>query len=278
MAYKIVNMWTPSSMYQYKAPYAMKPQWVTIHETGNNATARNEVAYMNSNYNYTSYHVAIDDKEVVQAIPFNRNAFHAGDGQGQGNRASIGIEICYNKDNGYHGAISPRMEKAIENATLYTAYVLHQYGWGVDRLRQHWHWSGKNCPQKIRQTGRWEWFKNRVQQHLNAIKKGSTATTKPVSKKTKKNTTKKVTKPVAKKPAKKKKIAWDWAGTFTANTTIAVRKLKKGQTIPSLTSTLVDKDSFIKKGEWVNWDRLYYIQGYWWVRFKYPTNPSAGYF
>lgn len=94
---------------------------------------------------------------------------------------------------------------------------------------------------------------------------------KAVKKKEAKLTKKKVT-------PKKPKIAWDWAGTFTANTTIAVRQLKKGQTIPSLTSTLVGKDSYIHKGQWVNWDRLYYIQGYWWVRFKYPTNPSAGYF
>lgn len=159
------------------------------------------------------------------------------------------------------------MEKAIDNVVTYTAHILHQYGWGVDRMRQHWHWSGKDCPMKIRATGRWEELKRRVNAELQAIKKGEAKPAKPVSKP--------AVKPA---PVKKPKIAWDWAGTFTANTTIAVRQLKKGQTIPSLTSTLVGKDSYIHKGQWVNWDRLYYIQGYWWVRFKYPTNPSAGYF
>lgn len=77
VGYKIVNMFKPS-MYHINAPHAMIPQYVTIHETGNNASARNEVSYMNSNYNYTSYHVAIDDKEAVQAVPFDRNAWHAG--------------------------------------------------------------------------------------------------------------------------------------------------------------------------------------------------------
>ena len=266
MAYKIVNNFVPASMYKYKAPYAMTPQYVTVHNTGNTASARNEVAYMNSNYNYTSYHVAIDDKEAVQAVPFNRNAWHAGDGQGNGNRKSIGIEICYSMDNGYSGSKSARYKKAVENAALYIAHVLHQYGWGMDRLKRHYDWSGKDCPHKMHATGTYQAFRNRVQAHLNALKKGSTAPAKPVTKKP------------ANKPAKKRKIAWDWAGTFTANTTIAVRQLKKGQTIPSLTSTLVGKDSYIYKGQWVNWDRLYYIQGYWWVRFKYPTNPSAGYF
>ena len=269
MAYKIVNNFVPASMYKYKAPYAMTPQYVTVHNTGNTASARNEVAYMNSNYNYTSYHVAIDDKEAVQAVPFNRNAWHAGDNQGNGNRKSIGIEICYSMDNGYSGSKSARYKKAEENAALYIAHVLHQYGWGMDRLKRHYDWSGKDCPHKMHATGTYQAFRNRVQAHLNALKKGSTAPAKPAKKP--------ASKP-AKKPAKKRKIAWDWAGTFTANTTIAVRQLKKGQTIPSLTSTLVGKDSYIYKGQWVNWDRLYYIQGYWWVRFKYPTNPSAGYF
>lgn len=269
MAYKIVNQMNPK-MYTYNAPYAMTPIEVCIHNTANTATARNEVAYMNRTANYTSFHVAIDDKEAVQAIPFNRNAFAAGDGvNGRGNRRAIHIEICYSLDGGNNGHQSARYLKAEENAALYTAHVLHQYGWGVDKVKKHQDYSGKYCPHVILANGKWQWFKNRVQAHLNAIKKGSTAASKPAAKP--------AVKP-AKKPAKKRKIAWDWAGTFTANTTIAVRQLKKGQTIPSLTSTLVGKDSYIYKGQWVNWDRLYYIQGYWWVRFKYPTNPSAGYF
>ena len=270
MAYKIVNQMNPS-MYTYNAPYSMTPIEICIHNTANTATARNEVAYMNRTANYTSFHVAIDDKEAVQAIPFNRNAFAAGDGaNGRGNRRAIHIEICYSLDGGNNGHQSARYLKAEENAALYTAHVLHQYGWGVDKVKKHQDYSGKYCPHVILANGKWQWFKNRVQAHLNAIKKGSAAPAKKPAKKP-------ASKP-ANKPAKKRKIAWDWAGTFTANTTIAVRQLKKGQTIPSLTSTLVGKDSYIYKGQWVNWDRLYYIQGYWWVRFKYPTNPSAGYF
>ena len=173
--YKIVNKWTPKSMYGTKAPYAMTPQYITVHNTGNTASARNEIAYMNSNWNQTSYHVAIDDKEAVQAIPFNRNAWHAGDGQGNGNRKSIGIEICYSMDNGYSGAKSARYKKAEENAALYIAHVLHQYGWGLSRLKSHRDWSGKDCPHKMHATGTYQAFRNRVQAHLNAIKKGSSA-------------------------------------------------------------------------------------------------------
>lgn len=169
MSYKIVNNYVPQSKYRIKATYAMKPKYITIHNTANTASARNEVAYMIRNNNMTSYHVAIDDKEAVQAIPFSRNAWHCGDGAGQGNRASIGIEICYSMDNGYRGAKSARYMKAEENAALYVAHVLKQYGWGVDRLRQHWNWSRKDCPHKMRAHNSWNWFKNRVQAHLNAL-------------------------------------------------------------------------------------------------------------
>lgn len=78
MSYKIVNMWLPSSKYSIKAPYAMTPQYVTVHNTGNTASARNEATYHNNNNYQVSYHVAIDDKEAIQLIPFNRNAWHAG--------------------------------------------------------------------------------------------------------------------------------------------------------------------------------------------------------
>lgn len=163
----------PKSKYRIKATYAMSPTTITIHNTANTAAARNEVAYMIRNNNMTSFHVGVDDKEVVQAIPFNRNAWAAGDGvNGQGNRRSIHIEICYSMDNGYSGAYSSRYRKAEENTALYVAYVLHQYNWGVNRLRQHYNWSRKDCPHKMRAHGRWNAFKKRVQQHLNAIKKG----------------------------------------------------------------------------------------------------------
>lgn len=78
MAYTIIQKYVSPSMYYVKAPYAMSPIGVTIHNTANDASAVNEVAYMNSNYNEVSYHVAVDDKNIVLAVPFNRNAWHAG--------------------------------------------------------------------------------------------------------------------------------------------------------------------------------------------------------
>lgn len=190
-SYKVVNMWVASSKYRIKAPHAMNPNTITIHNTANTAAARNEVAYMRRNNNMTSFHVAVDDKEVVQAIPFSRNAWAAGDGgNGPGNRRSIHIEICYSMDNGYSGRYSPRHAKAEKNTALYVAHVLNQYGWGVDRLRQHWDWSRKDCPHKMRAWNNWNAFKNMVQGYLNDIK-GGKSTSKPKKSTPKKSTSSK---------------------------------------------------------------------------------------
>ena len=78
MAYKIIDMRLSQSKFNIKAPYAMTPEYVTVHNTGNTASARDEASYHNSNNNQVSFHVAIDDKEAIQLISFARNAWHAG--------------------------------------------------------------------------------------------------------------------------------------------------------------------------------------------------------
>lgn len=171
MPYVIVNSYIPTSLYPLKAPYTMVPEYVTIHNTYNDATAANEIAYMTRNNTVVGYHVAIDDKQAVQAIPFTRNSYHAGDGQGKGNRASIGIEICYSKSGG------PKYVAAEENTVEYVAHVLKQYGWGIDRVRTHKSWTEigvknktskyvKNCPHRILDEERWQSVLNRIAKRL----------------------------------------------------------------------------------------------------------------
>ena len=97
----VVKNLVSQSKYNIKCPYSMDADCIVVHNTANDATAKNEVAYMIRNDNKVSYHYAIDDKEIVQGIPDNRNAWHAGDGgSGKGNRKGIGIEICYSKSGG----------------------------------------------------------------------------------------------------------------------------------------------------------------------------------
>lgn len=100
MAVNVRQLLVSGSKYNIKCPYQIAADSITVHNTANDATAENEVKYMISNNNQVSFHVAVDDKEAVQGIPLDRNAWHAGDGNGRGNRNSIAVEICYSKSGG----------------------------------------------------------------------------------------------------------------------------------------------------------------------------------
>ena len=54
-----------ANKYSIKCPYTMKPEGITVHNTANNASAENEIAYMIRNNNQASYHYAVDDIEIV---------------------------------------------------------------------------------------------------------------------------------------------------------------------------------------------------------------------
>lgn len=171
MTYKEVNMWVPSSKYSRKCPYGMSPSYITVHNTANNASARNEATYMRNNNNQVSFHDVIDDKEVVHCIPHNRNAWHAGDGgSGTGNRRSIGIEICYSKSGG------SRFTAAEKNAAAYIAKLLKQRGWGINKVKRHKDWSGKNCPHRTMALG-WQRFLNMISAEMGGSSSTSSAIT-----------------------------------------------------------------------------------------------------
>lgn len=143
----------------------MKPTTITIHSTGNsNSTARNERGWLTnpSNNRTASWHIVIDEREVIEAIPLNEIAYHSGNRNG--NNTSIGIEICE----------SGNREKTLDNAVKLVAKMLHERNWGVDKLRRHYDWSGKNCP-RIMSANNWQaWigFKMSVERELNRLKAG----------------------------------------------------------------------------------------------------------
>lgn len=160
---EIIKNLVPESRYDVKCPYTMTPEFYVIHNTANDAPAENEIAYMISNDLYVSFHYAIDDKKVVQGIPEDRNAWHAGDGSyGDGNRCGIGIEICWSASGG------ERFDKAEANAAKFIAQGLHNKGWDISRVTKHQDYNGKYCPHRTLDMG-WQRFLNMVQAELDAI-------------------------------------------------------------------------------------------------------------
>lgn len=168
----IRQMLVDSSKYSIKCPYSMTPKWIVIHNTANDASANNEVSYMRNNNYEVSFHYAVDDIEVVQGLPLDRNGWHAGDGNGEGNRLGIGIEICYSKSGG------SRFDKAEINASQLVAKLLKDYGWGIDKVRTHQSFSGKYCPHRTMDKG-WQRFLNMVQAELNKLNGSSPSNPQP---------------------------------------------------------------------------------------------------
>lgn len=152
----------PQSKYNIKCPYPMTPARIVVHNTANDAPARNEISYMISNNQEVSFHYAVDDKEVVQGIPENRNAWHSGDGEyGEGNREGVAIEICYSKSGG------DRFVKAEQNAVDLIVSILKRYNWGVDKVTKHQDYNGKYCPHRTLDMG-WDRFIKMIEAKMNS--------------------------------------------------------------------------------------------------------------
>lgn len=159
----IVKNLVSQSKYSVKCPYSMTPEFIVVHNTANDASAQNEVKYMISNNNQVSFHFAVDDKEIVQGLPLDRNAWACGDGaNGKGNRKGIQIEICYSKSGGV------RFENAEKNAAKFIAQLLKERGWGVDKVKKHQDFSNKYCPHRTLDKG-WASFVNMVKDYLNEL-------------------------------------------------------------------------------------------------------------
>lgn len=146
--------------------HAMSPETITIHNTGNpSSSARNERDWLTnpSNDRTASFHIAADEHEAIECIPLDENAWAAGDGSnGPGNRTSIHVEICE----------SGNYTQTLDNAAQLVAKLLKERGWGVDRLRRHYDWTGKVCPRLMYDGGKWTGWKafvNMVEYKLKAL-------------------------------------------------------------------------------------------------------------
>ena len=159
------QMLIDSNKYGVKCPYSMTPKGICIHNTANDASALAERNNVNrwDNDAEVSFHIAIDDKEAIQCIPFNRNSWHAGDGgSGEGNRNYISIEICYSKSGGL------KFINAEKRAAKEVAALLKEYGWTINNVKKHKDFSNKYCPHRTLDMG-WQRFLNMIQAELNSL-------------------------------------------------------------------------------------------------------------
>ena len=55
---------------------------------------------------------------------------------------------------------------------IFSAKLLHEHGWGIDRVSKHQDYSGKYCPHRILDEGRWTSVLNRIEVALKKLKEG----------------------------------------------------------------------------------------------------------
>jgi len=137
----------------------MSPLYITIHNNGNpKSTARNERNYLTNpnNTRSASFHIVVDEKEIIEAIPLDEVAYHSGNSAG--NKTSISIEICE----------SGNQAKVIEDATELIAKMLFDRDWETGRLRTHKNWSNKNCPRLL--LPMWDAFVQGIDRKLGELK------------------------------------------------------------------------------------------------------------
>lgn len=155
---------------------------ITVHNTGNknrSANAKMHGRYLQSTKNNVSWHFTVDDQNILQHIPVNEIAWHAG--CTKGNRTSIGIEICM-----FNGIDT---EKAEAKAIELIGHLMKMYD--IKDVKKHQDWTGKYCPQVLLQEERWEEFYLACQKSLaekeNIIQNNVTHWAEPYYKKLREN-------------------------------------------------------------------------------------------
>lgn len=137
--------------------------WITVHETGNpnpGATAAMHRTFVNDGGGPegVSFHLAVDDLEAIQILPFNEIGYHAGDGCNDPDRdigcfRSVAIETAVNAPLGSAG-----WAKALRNLAALIALLVTEPGrfeggagkrFSFERIAPHRQWSGKDCPQRM---------------------------------------------------------------------------------------------------------------------------------
>ena len=111
----------------------LKPIGIVVHETATpGATAEREYQYFNSADRGASAHAFVDWEDVIQTIPYDEVAWHAGP---TANSRYIGIELC--RPSGHD---PEKFGRVWNNAVSLFADLFREHGFGevtVDNLLSH---------------------------------------------------------------------------------------------------------------------------------------------
>ncbi|HMS56527.1 MAG TPA: N-acetylmuramoyl-L-alanine amidase [Fimbriimonadaceae bacterium] len=153
---------------------------ITIHNTSNTGKGAHALAHSawvnNTGFywlkdkngkpikkNYVSWHYTVDELRVVKHLPVHEHAIHSG--KAEGNKTSIGIEICMNSDMDF--------AKASDRAAKLVAVLMKALDIPLSAVYTHYDWTGKKCPALMLDGGqpgaKWDSFKAKVMEYVNAV-------------------------------------------------------------------------------------------------------------
>lgn len=124
----------------------MAPAGLLFHTTNNwssTADAQSHSRYLKSGQSgETGWHVTVDASQTIQHIPFDENAWHAGDGgSGEYNLNWIGLEICTNQVTSNEKLDDATYQNAVQTA----AEIVKEFHFTREQLQPHHVVYGKNC-------------------------------------------------------------------------------------------------------------------------------------
>lgn len=161
---------------------SMRPRYITVHSTqnfGRGADARTHAELLKrgalkgskNSLGYITWHYTVDDHSIYQSLPDNEQGQHA-DYEGDGNRYSIGIEMCEHAGND--------REKTVDMTAQLIAYLMRKHRIPVENVVPHYHWrriryadgrdlGHKNCPHFLLDKGKpgakWQAFLAKVKSY-----------------------------------------------------------------------------------------------------------------
>lgn len=140
-------------------------KYIVVHETANfsataDAKAHSDYLLSICDEQELSWHYTVDDSCIYHNLPDNEVGWHAADQLTNpgGNLNGIGIEMCVNEGGDY--------EQTLKNTQKLIAFLLNKYHLNLDDVKQHYDFSGKNCPMVLRDSDRWEEFLGGVEELL----------------------------------------------------------------------------------------------------------------
>lgn len=116
---------------------------ITIHNTNNNLSAKENAELMNELIN-VSVHFFVDDIEIVKVVDESEITYHTGKGFDEGNMNTISIEICKST------CTWEVYKKAQDNAVQLIKSLQNKYGLTNDQIYFHNDFDvNKYCPHRI---------------------------------------------------------------------------------------------------------------------------------